>query len=147
VLTFAPSAPALATWRRINFQARAGGLGLKVKADETRGTAGGTSMEANKAYFMVRAEVPSESDRAQFDQWYGTHHLPLAMDKFQAEKGWRFWSRSDPSVHYALYQFKDMATLRDCLNSPGFKLLVADFDQAWPRVTRSRDLIEVVQQA
>jgi hypothetical protein len=113
----------------------------------TRGTAGGASMDANKAYFMVRAEVPNESDRAKFDQWYGTHHLPLAMDKFQAEKGWRFWSRSDPSVHYALYQFKDMATLRGCLNSPGFKLLVADFDQAWPRVTRSRDLIEVVQQA
>ena len=44
-------------------------------------------MEANKSYFMVRAEVPSESDRAKFDQWYGTHHLPLAMDKFQAEKG------------------------------------------------------------
>jgi hypothetical protein len=142
----------LATWRRINFQARAGGLGLKVKRTSCikhmiRGTAGGARMEANKAYFMVRAEVPSESDRAKFDQWYGTHHLPLAMDKFQAEKGWRFWSRSDHSVHYALYQFKDMATLRDCLNSPGFKLLVADFDQAWPRVTRSRDLIEVVQQA
>jgi hypothetical protein len=40
-----------------------------------------------------------------------------------------------------------MATLRDCLDSPGFKLLVADFDQAWPRVARTRDLIENVQQA
>ena len=39
-------------------------------------------MEARKAYFMVRAEVPNESDRAKFDQWYGTHHLPLAMDNF-----------------------------------------------------------------
>jgi hypothetical protein len=57
------------------------------------------------------------------------HHLPLAMDKFHAEKGWRFWSRSDPSVHYALYQFKDMATLRNRLDSPDFKMLVADFDQ------------------
>ena len=104
-------------------------------------------MEARKAYFMVRAEVPNESDRAKFDQWYGTHHLPLAMDKFHAEKGWRFWSRSDPSVHYALYQFKDMATLRNCLDSPAFKMLVADFDQAWPGVTRSRDLIETVQEA
>jgi hypothetical protein len=51
------------------------------------------------------------------------------MDKFHAEKGWRFWSRSDPSVHYALYQFKDMATLRNRLDSPDFKMLVADFDQ------------------
>src|SRR5262249_10884887 len=95
-------------------------------------------MQARKAYFMVRAQVPNESDRAKFDQWYGTHHLPLAMDKFHAEKGWRFWSRSDSSVHYALYQFKDMATLRDRLDSPDFKLLIADFDQAWPGVTQPR---------
>ena len=78
-------------------------------------------MEARKAYFMVRAQVPNASDRAKFDQWYGTHHLPLAMDKFHAEKGWRFWSRSDASVHYALYQFKDMATLRDRVDSPGLQ--------------------------
>ena len=57
------------------------------------------------------------------------------------------WSRSDPSVHYAMYEFKDMATLRRCLDSPGFKMLVADFDEAWPRVRRSRDLIEIVQEA
>jgi hypothetical protein len=104
-------------------------------------------MKANKAYFMVRAQVANESDRAKFDQWYGTHHLPLAMDKLRAEKGWRFWSRSDPSVHYALYQFQDMATLRNALDSAGFKMLIADFDQAWPRVTRTRDLIETVQEA
>src|SRR5260221_14525177 len=85
----------------------------------------GAGTEARKAYFMVRAEVPNESDRAKFDQWYGTHHLPLAMDKFHCEKGWRFWSRSDASVHYALYQFKDMATLRDRLDSPDSKLLIA----------------------
>jgi hypothetical protein len=104
-------------------------------------------MEANKAYLMIRAQVANESDRAKFDQWYATHHLPLAMDKFRAEKGWRLWSRSDPSVHYALYQFSDMAALRSRLESPDFRLLVADFDQAWPHVTRSRDMIETVQEA
>jgi len=40
-----------------------------------------------------------------------------------------------------------MATLRKCLDSPGFKMLVADFDEAWPRVRRSRDLVEIVQEA
>jgi hypothetical protein len=45
-----------------------------------------------------------------------------------------------------MYQFKNMATLRKCLGSPGFKMLVADFDDAWPRVTRSRDLLEIVQE-
>ena len=103
-------------------------------------------MEAGKIYFMVRAEVPNESERTKFDQWYGAHHLPLAMDTLHAEKGWRFWSRIDPSVHYAMYRFKDLATLREYLDSSDFKMLVAAFDEAWPRVTRSRDLIEIVQE-
>jgi hypothetical protein len=102
-------------------------------------------MEADKAYFMVRAQVTNEADRRKFDHWYGTHHVPLAMERFRCEKGWRFWSRSDPSVHYALYQFADISTLRKALDSPGFKELVADFDQAWPQVPRTRDLIEAVQ--
>ena len=104
-------------------------------------------METSKAYFMVRAQVVSPSDRAKFDHWYGTNHLPLAMEKLRAEKGWRFWSRSDPSVHYALYQFNDIETLRSRIESPDFKLLVADLDTAWPHVARSRDLIELVQEA
>jgi hypothetical protein len=29
-------------------------------------------MKANKAYFMVRAHVANESDRAKFDQWYAS---------------------------------------------------------------------------
>jgi hypothetical protein len=102
-------------------------------------------MDANKAYFMVRAQVANEADRARFDQWYGGHHVPLAMKYFEAEAGWRFWSRSDPSVHYAMYQLPDMATLRALVEAPGFKRLVDDFSQAWPDIPRSRDLIESVQ--
>jgi len=102
-------------------------------------------MDANKAYFMVRAQVADEADRQKFDHWYGSHHVPMAMDRFRCEKGWRFWSRSDPSVHYALYQFADLATLRARLEEPGFKELVADFNEAWPNVPRTRDLIEAVQ--
>lgn len=44
-------------------------------------------MQPNKAYFMVRAQVPNESDRVKFDQRYATHHVPLAMEKFRCEKG------------------------------------------------------------
>jgi hypothetical protein len=102
-------------------------------------------MEKGKACFMIRAQVPDEADRPKFDAWYATHHLPLAMKEFRAEKGWRSWSRSDPSVHYAFYQFKDVAAVRAALDAPGFKMLVADFDQAWPRIARTRDIIEAVQ--
>ena len=104
-------------------------------------------MDANKAYLMVRSQVADAADRQKFDHWYATHHVPMAMDRFRCEKGWRFWSRSDASIHYALYQFKDMATLRERLDSSDFKLLIADFDRAWPAVARSRDLIESVQEA
>ena len=31
-----------------------------------------------KAYLAVRAEVP-EADRAKFDHWYETDHLPWAL--------------------------------------------------------------------
>ena len=96
---------------------------------------------------MVRAQVARASERAQFDHWYGTHHLPLAMEKLRAEKSWRFWSASDASVHYAMYQFSDLATLQDRLASADFKLLIADFDAAWPGVARTRDLLELVQEA
>ena len=102
-------------------------------------------MDADKAYLMVRAQVANAADREKFDHWYATQHVPMAMDRFRCEKSWRLWSRSDPSVHYALYQFADLATLRARLDAPGFKELVADFDQAWPHVPRTRDLLEAVQ--
>jgi hypothetical protein len=102
-------------------------------------------MEANKAYFMVRSVVANEADRAKFDHWYGSHHVPLAMEKFHCENAWRFWSRVEPSVHYAMYQFRDMAALKARIDSADFKILVEDFDNAWPSVTRTRDLIESVQ--
>src|ERR1700731_4383271 len=98
-----------------------------------------------KAYFMVRSVV-EESLRQTFDHWYSTHHLPMALAEFKAEKGWRFWSAADAAVHYAVYQFADMARLNAAMKSDGFKDLVADFDQAWPKgVTRTRDLLELAE--
>src|SRR5262245_66165983 len=102
-------------------------------------------MEANRACFMVRSVVADEADRAKFGHWYGSHHVPLAIEKFRCEKAWRFWSRVDPAVHYAMYQLRDMAALKERIESADFKMLVADYDKAWPNVTRTRDLIENVQ--
>ena len=51
-----------------------------------------------KAYLVVRAEVPEEADRASFDHWYASDHLPLAIRTFAAQRGWRCWSRSEPAV-------------------------------------------------
>jgi hypothetical protein len=99
-----------------------------------------------KAYLMVRAQVPVAADRDRFDHWYGTHHVPLVMEKLSPEKAWRFWSHADLSIHYALYRFGDMKTLQTRLASPDFKFLIADFDAAWPKVQRTRDLMELAQE-
>jgi hypothetical protein len=82
-----------------------------------------------KAYFVVRAIVEPPL-RQRFDQWYSSHHLPMALSEFKAEKCWRFWSALNAGVHYAAYQFADMARLDAALNSDGFKTLVADFDES-----------------
>ena len=74
-----------------------------------------------KAYLLVRAAVVDAADRPNFDRWYETEHLPDAVARFGAERGWRCWSRTDPAVHYAFYEF-------------------ADVDRA--RVTRTRDILE-----
>ena len=54
-----------------------------------------------KSCLVVRAEVPDPGDRAAFDHWYATDHLPWAIRVFGARRGWRCWSRTEPSVHYA----------------------------------------------
>ena len=73
-----------------------------------------------KAYFMVRSVV-EEPLRQKFDHWYSTHHLPMALAEFKAEKCWRFWSAVDAAVHYAVYQFPDMARLDAAMKSQGFR--------------------------
>ncbi len=99
-----------------------------------------------KAYFMVRSVV-EELLRQKFDRWYSSHHLPMALAEFKCEKCWRFWSAAEAGVHYAVYQFADMARLDAALKSDAFKGLVADFDQAWPAgVTRTRDMVNLVEE-
>ena len=100
-----------------------------------------------KGCFVVRAEVPAESDREQFDHWYATDHLPWAIKVFGAKRGWRCWSRSEPTVHYAFYEFADVAQAQELIDSNKIKPLVADFDRVWgDRVARRREILENVQE-
>ncbi len=97
------------------------------------------------AHLIVRAVV-AEADRRDFDTWYRTEHLPDAIKAFAAQRGWRAWSRTDPSVHYAFYQFADAAAAETVSSSPVIRGLIAEFDRRWgTRVTRSREIIDVAE--
>ena len=99
-----------------------------------------------KAYLVVRAVVV-EADRRDFDHWYRTEHLPDALKAFAAERAWRGWSRTDPSVHFAFYQFADLAAAEAIGSSPAIRTLIAEFDARWgTRVARTREVIEVADE-
>ncbi|MBW8268128.1 hypothetical protein [Caldovatus aquaticus] len=98
-------------------------------------------------YFTVRAVVADPADRPRFDQWYETEHLPDAAAAFGARRAWRAWSRTDPSVHFAFYEFPDAADAEAVLASPALKALIAEFDRVWgARVTRTRDILETASE-
>jgi hypothetical protein len=98
-----------------------------------------------KVFFMVRSVV-AEPLRQKFDHWYSTDHLPRALKDFRAEKGWRFWSTADASVHYAVYQFADQAKLDAAVKGDVLKALVVDFDKNFPTVARTRDFLTMAEE-
>lgn len=98
------------------------------------------------ACFIVRAQVADAALRKDFDRWYQDEHLPDAVKAFKAQRAWRGWSEVDASVHYAFYEFDDVARLRAIPGSETLKRLVAEFDRVWgDKVTRSRDIVEALQ--
>ena len=98
------------------------------------------------AYFIVRAQVENVAMRDAFDHWYQAEHLPDALKAFNARRAWRGWSAIVPSVHFAYYEFDDMARAQAIQGSDALKRLVAEFDRVWgDKVTRSRDFVEVIQ--
>ncbi len=99
------------------------------------------------AYLVVRAVVADPADRAAFDRWYHTEHLPDAVRAFGARRAWRGWSTLDPSVHTAFYQFDSIEAVRAIGDSAAIKALIAEFDRCWDkRVTRTRDVMEVASE-
>ena len=100
-----------------------------------------------KSCLVVRAEVADKADRDPFDHWYETDHLPLAVKIFGARRGWRCWSRTDPAVHYAFYEFDDPKQAEAATAPDRIKPLIADFDRVWgDRVSRHREILEMVQE-
>ena len=97
----------------------------------------------SKAFFMVRAVVADPADRPAFDTWYEKEHLPDALAAFGVAHAWRCWSRTDPSLHFAFYEFPNVAAAEALPGSPALASMIAEFDRVWgSRVTRSREILE-----
>ncbi|HUB15630.1 MAG TPA: hypothetical protein VMB34_27035 [Acetobacteraceae bacterium] len=96
------------------------------------------------AWLVVRAVVADPADRADFDHWYRTEHLPDALRGFHAEAAWRGWSQNNPAAHCACYRFADVAAAEAATSGATIQALIAEFDRRWgTRVTRTREIIDV----
>jgi len=98
------------------------------------------------AYFIVRATVTDPAKRAAFDAWYSREHMPDAVKSFGAQRAWRYWSLTDPSLHQATYQFADAAALDRAVSGEQLQRLVADFNRDWPDVTRTREVLVLAEE-
>jgi hypothetical protein len=69
------------------------------------------------------------ADRPRFDHWYEAEHVPDAVAAFKARRGWRCWSRTDPTVHFAFYEFENAAGAESVVGSPALQGMIAEFDR------------------
>ena len=98
------------------------------------------------AYLIVRAEVANEADRQPFDTWYENEHLPDAVKAFNALGASRGWSDVEPGVHYAFYQFPDLAAAQNIGDSDAIRSMIKEFDRLWDgKVVRTRGIVEIKQ--
>ena len=96
-----------------------------------------------QAHLIVRTKLASFADRPAFDDWYRLERLRDAVKGFRAERGWRSWSRTNPLVHFAVYEFSTTEEAEAALDSAAFVALVAEFDRVWgTRATRTREIFE-----
>ena len=97
------------------------------------------------AHLIVRSVLVDPAARDAFDQWYGEDHLVQAMAAFRPDRCWRSWSALDPAVHYANYEFSDIAKVEQMMVTPAFRALVDDFSETWDgQVVRERDVTVTV---
>ena len=103
-----------------------------------------TSSSLQACQLIVRATLVDIVDRDKFDHWYETEHRPDALQAFKAQRAWRGWSQTNPLVHFAFYEFANLAEAEAMQSSPALAALIAEFDRMWgKRVARTREVIEI----
>ena len=99
------------------------------------------------AVLIIRARLINLADREKFDSWYGSEQLPHSVRLFKAQRAWRAWSRTNPLVHLALYEFPSVEEAEDILDSAALAAQIAEFDRVWGTgITRTREVVEVAEE-
>ena len=97
------------------------------------------------ALLIIRARLTNLAARPKFNAWYGTEHLPAGIKAFAAQRGWRCWSRTNPLVHLAVYEFATVEEAEDILDSDALANQIAEFDRVWGKdIVRTREILELV---
>lgn len=98
------------------------------------------------AHLIVRSQILDPAIRDAFDDWYGDKHVPEAVAAFRPSRCWRSWSRIDPMIHYAFYEFANEDEIGAMMASDTFRAMVDDLSQTWAgKVTRERDVTVTAQ--
>src|SRR5271154_1360172 len=96
------------------------------------------------AVLIIRARLTNLADRPKFDTWYRAEHFPSGVREYKAQRGWRCWSRTNPLVHLALYEFRSVEEAEDILDSAALAAKTAEFDRVGGRGgERPREIVEV----
>src|SRR5712691_10791270 len=99
------------------------------------------------AVLIIRARLINLADRQRFDSWYRDEQLPSSVRQFKAQRAWRCWSRTNPLVHIALYEFPSVEEAESILDSAALAAQSAEFDRVWGTgITRTREIVEVVEE-
>jgi hypothetical protein len=99
------------------------------------------------AVLIIRARLTNLADRPKFDTWYRAEHLPSGVKLFRAQRAWRCWSRTNPLVHIALYEFPTVEEAEDILDSAALAAQISEFDRVWGAgVERTREIVEVAEE-
>ena len=95
-------------------------------------------------YLIVKAKVPKNIVN-EFDEWYQKYHLSDAHFLFKSLKAFRCWINENE--HHAYYKFKNIDIANNVIKGKSLEKLVKIFDKKWQgQVTRSRELIEIIQE-
>src|SRR6185369_16692273 len=73
-----------------------------------------------QAHLIVRSKLARLADRQAFDNWYRLERLRDAVKGFRAQRGWTSWSRTNPLVHFAVYEFPSADEAEAALDSAEF---------------------------